>query len=77
MVTLNEAKNLRYGQIIYAINDFNADKTPMRFRVNGKVKTWKRDANRVSVPLKRGLYGYGYLTEYNLEEFSLTVKEAV
>jgi hypothetical protein len=27
-------------------------------KVNGVVRTWKRDANRVEVPLKYGMYEY-------------------
>lgn len=27
-------------------------------KVNGRVRTWKRDAGRVEVPLKYGLYEY-------------------
>jgi len=27
-------------------------------KVNGKVRTWKRDPSRVEVPLKYGLYEY-------------------
>lgn len=72
-ITLEEAKKLQYRQTIYMIHKTNSDgKTPIRCRVNGKVKTWKRNANRVQVPLKHGLYDFGYLDETNLSEFSLT-----
>jgi hypothetical protein len=71
-ITLQEAKNLEHGNIIYAIDYFNADETHQRFRVNGKPKTWVRNPNKVKVPLKRGLHEFLYLTESNLEEFSLT-----
>ena len=30
-----------------------------RCKVNGKVRTWKRDPYRVEVPVKYGLYEYG------------------
>jgi len=71
-ITLSEAKKLTIGTMLYAINYTNADGTPQRWKVNGKVKTWKRSPERVQVPLKRGLYEYGYITEDNLSEFSLT-----
>ena len=71
-LTLEQTKNLKFSQIVYAIDEFNADNTHMRFRVNGQVKTWKRDSKRVSVPVKRGMYEYGYITEANFELFSLT-----
>ena len=71
-ITLSEAKNLKYGTIIYCISAFNANGTYMRFKVNGKAKTWIKSPNRVSVPIKRGLYEYNYLTEVNISDFSLT-----
>jgi hypothetical protein len=30
-------------------------------KVNGAVRTWKRDANRIEVPFKYGMYEYGTL----------------
>ena len=61
-ITLEQAKNLKYGDELHHDTFKNADgKTPMRFRVSGAVKTWKRDENRIRVPLKRGLYETGYL----------------
>lgn len=71
-LTLEEVKTLQHGDIVYAIDEYNADKTHMRFRVNGKVKRWKRDPDRVQVPVKRGLYEYGYIDNGNFELFSLT-----
>jgi hypothetical protein len=65
MITLEQAKQLGIGIIIYDTNG-------KRWEVNGKVKEWKRSPGRVQVPLKHGLYTYGYLTEDNLELFSLT-----
>ena len=38
-----------------------------RIRRNGATKTWKRDANRVYIPYKMGLYGYGAITETDFE----------
>jgi len=71
-MNIQDAKSLSPGRTIYAKNYFNADGTKQRFRVNGQVKTWKTRPNEVRVPLKRGLYEYGYLDHSNLEEFSLT-----
>lgn len=71
-LTLEQAKNLRYGQHLYHMTAKNADeKTPQCFKVNGKPKTWKRNPSAVQVPLKRGLYEYGYMTEDMLQDFSL------
>ena len=65
-MTLEQAKSLKYGDYIHSATDTNADGTPMRWRVTGKVKTWKRSPNRVYVPLKRGMYEYGHLDENNI-----------
>ena len=58
MITLEQAKKLQYGQVLHHVN---ADKTPLRVTVKGSVKTWKRDPERIRIPLKYGLYRYGYL----------------
>lgn len=61
-ITLEEAKKLTYGDTLYHLKEKNRDGTPMRFKVVGQVKTWKRDSSRIRVPLKRGLYETGELT---------------
>lgn len=71
MITLEQAKNLKHGDILWHVSDRNADNTPVRWRVNGKVKTWKRNPNRVQVPVKHGLWDYGYITEDNLHLVNL------
>jgi len=76
-MTLDEAKNLKLGQVIYSRLWTNADGSPQRWRVNGKVKTWVRSPERVKVPLKRGLYEFSYLTETYLENFDLTEEGAI
>jgi hypothetical protein len=40
-------------------------------RVNGAVKRWKRNPDRIQVPLKYGMYEFFYLTNDNLEHFHL------
>ena len=79
-ITLEQAKSLTWRDNLEHVKLTNADGTPMRFRVNGMVKTWKRDVNRIRVPLKHGLYDTGYLVnntfeggrfELNLDEVSL------
>jgi hypothetical protein len=44
-----------HSHIWFASNDGSA----RQCKVNGKVRTWKRDKNRVEVPVKYGLYEYG------------------
>ena len=38
-------------------------------RVTGQVKTWKRDAGRVEVPFKYGMYEHGKINEDNCHWF--------
>lgn len=42
-------------------------------KVNGKVRTWKRDPNRVEVPYKYGLYEYGTWTAANINRILIPV----
>ena len=58
------------GNAVFAMNDEkNADGTCVRWRVNGKVKTWKTRPGEFKIPVKHGLYDYGYITEKNLHLF--------
>jgi hypothetical protein len=74
-IQLWQAKNLKCGQVVYAIGYYNKDGSPQRFIVQGKPKLWKRNADRVEVTLKRGLKEIVILTELCLEEFSLEEPE--
>lgn len=66
MITLEQAKNLRQGTILYHIFNKNSDGSPQRWRVNGLPKTWKTRPSEVRVPVKYGLYSYDYLTQNEL-----------
>ena len=70
-LTLEKAKALRPGDMLFHRKNKNADGSPQRWRVNGQVKTWKRDPSRVKVPVKHGLYRYDYVTEAYLDLVSL------
>lgn len=71
-ITLQDAKDLRPGQLLYQIGKFGSDGRPIRWMVNGKPKTWKTMPEKVRVPLKHGLYTYTDLTHEDLEQVSLT-----
>jgi hypothetical protein len=71
-LTLEQAKALKHGQILYHTVNCNTDGTAQRWRVNGKVKTWKRNPNRIKVPVKNGLRNCNYLTEDDLWLVSFT-----
>lgn len=70
-MTLKEAKGLRPGQVLFDVKEHNYDGTPRRWKVNGGVKTWKTKPLKVRVPLKSGMWDYGYLHEGNLCLFTL------
>lgn len=53
-ITLDQAKALKHREVLY-------DNMGKRWYVNGAVKTWKSDPQRIRVPLKHGLYTYGAL----------------
>lgn len=61
-ITLQQAKQLTYGDLIYSNHFTMSDNcTPKRWRVNGEVKRWKRDPDRIQIPVKHGLYDHAYL----------------
>lgn len=74
-MTLEQAKLLNCGDILH--EQWGPECRQFDWKVNGKVKTWKRDPYRVEIPLKRGskrlisLYDYGRITEWNLHMFHL------
>ena len=71
-LTLKQAKELKYGTILYHVKNKNADGSAQKWRVNGKVKTWKRNPEKIQIPLKYGLYRHDYLTENELNLVTLT-----
>ena len=70
-ITLKEAKGLRPRQILYHKRFNGRDNRPLRWRVNGLPKLWKTRPDQLRVPLKHGLWSYGYLTQADLKLFSL------
>lgn len=68
-MNLQEAKNLKQGDIIYHKTRVNADKTPMRAKITS-IKRWKRDPDRIEIRYKRGLREFGILTNQDLDEIT-------
>lgn len=77
MITLEQAKNLKHGVILYHVENRNHDNSPQRWRVNGKVKTWKTRPNEVKVPVKNGLRNCDYVTHDDLQLVCMTEEEAL
>lgn len=72
-LTMEKAKQLRRGDHIhYRSNSYIANNSKCEiWRVNGKVKLWKLDPYRIEVPIKHGLYHYGYVHEDTVAHFQL------
>lgn len=64
MITKKQAFELKPGDVLISNQGH-------RWRVNGKVQTWKREENkhRIRVPLKFGLYDYDFLDETHFDEY--------
>ena len=68
MKTINR-QNAMTANHFEMVDGFNADGSHVRCRRNGKTKTWKRSPDRFQIPVKHGLYDYGYITEDNANAF--------
>ena len=76
-LTFAEALQLKSGTTLYHVSHRNADGSAQRWRVNGKVKTWKRDPSRLQIPVKNGLKNCDYLTERDLNLVCLKQEDAL
>jgi hypothetical protein len=56
LLTVESAKSLKGHETLYHTVKRNADGTPQRWRISGKIKTWVKTPNRVEFPVKHGLY---------------------
>ena len=70
MIDAISAAFLRHGDILEHATIKNADGTPARCRVTGKVKFWKTRPSDFKVPVKHGLYQSFYITPVNGAEWS-------
>lgn len=62
-------EELSPGKILHHISAKNADGTPLRGRVNGKVQLWKTRPLEFRVPMKYGLRTCFYVTDGNAKEW--------
>ena len=72
LVSRDNVETLGYRDIQYHVTLKNADGTPLRCRVNGKVKLWKTRPNEFRLPVKYGLRECFYITEANGNEWYVT-----
>jgi len=59
---LEDLPVLSISTILYHKTQRNADGTPVRWRVNGICKAWKRKLENARLPVKHGLWNYDYVT---------------
>jgi len=77
MLTLDELKSLKHGDTLYHTAARNADGTPVRARVTGKVKTWKTRPECACVPMKHGLRDSFYIDELGIDHWCLEETAAI
>jgi hypothetical protein len=68
MITREQAFN---NTSFHSVNLNNSASKCLLWRVNGKIKTWKRNPERFKIPVKHGLWIYSYITENNIQSFHL------
>lgn len=56
-LTEAEIRALGAGDHVLVID--NNGREVVRVKVTGRIRTWKRDANRIEIPLKYGFYSTG------------------
>lgn len=71
MITKEQAKMLQHGTILHHVSLKNADGSPVRCRINGKVKTWQRQPDAFRLLVKYGLKDCFYITERNANEWTI------
>jgi hypothetical protein len=49
------------------------DGTARRAKVNGKVRTWKRDPGRIEIPVKYGMYEYGVFSASDIDRILIEI----
>lgn len=81
-LTLEQAKSLTYRQELYSLTEaygrkVAGQKIPKHCRVNGKPKVWKTRPDEVRVPMVYGLRDCFYITQRDLDEFTLDYGEAM
>lgn len=69
MITIQEATNLKHGDILEHVHNKDSRGAPMRCRVNGRTKTWKTRPTEFQVPVKYGLYHCFYINEQNAADW--------
>lgn len=67
-ISVKEARRLRVGDILYHNFYKNKDGSPQRWKVNGEIKIWKGDKNKIEIPIKNGIQGLDIITEADFDD---------
>ena len=59
------------GRMIHHYTDIKLADKVIKWCANGKCKTWKTRPNEFKLPIKHGLYDYGYITHENAHLFEV------
>lgn len=68
-MTVQTARNLKSGTMVYHVTKKNADGSPMRAKVTS-VKAWKTRPDMVELHVKHGMYDYAVFTENDLDQLT-------
>ncbi len=71
MITIGQVKRIKWGSYIYLIGTYDADGSPAKAKVSGVPQFWKTRPKDFKLPVKRGLYDHGYVTQDNAARFTL------
>lgn len=69
MITKHVAMSLNHRDEVIHVEHVDYKGHPVRARVNGALKTWKRDPRRFRLPMKYGLRECFYIDEFNAAEW--------
>ena len=71
MITIDQVKD-KTGLVFQSkLRFYKSSPRPITVRQNGKVKVWEREPKRFQIPVKFGLYEYGYIDNSNSNEWNI------
>jgi hypothetical protein len=76
-LTLSQVKRLTIGTPLYLLGSYNADGTPMKYKVCGGAKLWKTRPSDFQLPVKKGINNAGFITQDNMHMFSMVEPVAI
>lgn len=76
MLTIAQAKAIRPGTMLYSTRSYNKKGQPHAAKVTS-IKTWKTRPLDVLISWKHGLYTYGKTDQTQLDQWALTLGEAL